>query len=133
VPTIHGLPYGSYIGDTSLATLEASEPQPYDATKDCGIYGISKTVWFKISLSANGQIKVSTSGSSFDTVLGLYKGSSVTSLQQVGCSNDNSSNWTDTMTAGVVAGQTYYLRLSGTGGLRSGAYKLIVSASYGTS
>jgi hypothetical protein len=116
-------------GNTTLATLEAGEPKPYSAIKDCGIYGISKSIWFKMTPNSNGQIKVSTEGSSFDTVLGLYKGSSLTSLQQVSCSNDNSSpNWTDNMTAGVAAGQTYYLQISGTGGLRSGAYKLNVVA-----
>jgi hypothetical protein len=70
---------------------------------------------------------VSTEGSSFDTVVALYKGSSLTSLQQVNCSNDNSSpNWTDNVVAAVDAGQTYYLQLSGTGGARSGTYKLNV-------
>jgi hypothetical protein len=120
----------SISGNTTLATLEAGEPKPYSATKDCGIYGIDKSVWFKITPSNNSQIKVSTAGSSFDTVLGLYKGSSLTSLQQLNCSNDNSSpNWTDNMTGVVTAGQTYYLQLSGTGGLRSGAYKVSVTLS----
>jgi hypothetical protein len=120
---------GAYIGDTTRASLEAGEPRPYSAIKDCGIYGIDKSVWFKLRSSVNTQLKVSTEGSSFDTVLGLYKGSSLTSLQQVGCSNDNNSNWTDTVTVGVAAEQTYYLQLSGTGGLRSGAYRLSVGPS----
>jgi hypothetical protein len=114
-------------GNTTYATLQSGEPQPYSSTKDCGIYGISKSVWFKVTPNYKGTIKVSTAGSSFDTVVALYKGSSLTSLQQVNCSNDNSSpNWTDNMVAAVDAGQTYYLQLSGTGGARSGAYKLNV-------
>jgi|SRR5215208_2929465 len=121
-----------FTGNTTLATLEAGEPKPYSAVKDCGVYGISNSgisnsVWFKFTPRFTGQIQASTYGSSFDTVLGLYKGSSLTSLQQVSCSNDNSSNWTESMTAGIAAGQTYYLQLSGTGGLRSGAYKLGVA------
>jgi hypothetical protein len=114
-------------GVTTNATLESGEPKPYSATKDCGVLGISKSVWFKVTPNYKGTIKVSTAGSSFDTVVALYKGSSLTSLQQVNCSNDNSSpNWTDNMVAAVDAGQTYYLQLSGTGGARSGAYKLNV-------
>jgi hypothetical protein len=127
--TYMGAISGAYIGDTTRASLEAGEPRPYSAIKDCGIYGIDKSVWFKLRSSVDTQLKVSTEGSSFDTVLGLYKGSSLTSLQQVGCSNDNNSNWTDTMTVGVAAEQTYYLQLSGTGGLRSGAYRLSVGPS----
>ena len=114
-------------GSTKYATLESGEPKPYSATKDCGVLGISKSVWFKVTPYYKGTIKVSTAGSSFDTVVALYKGSSLTSLQQVNCSNDNSSpNWTDNMVAAVDAGQTYYLQLSGTGGARSGTYKLNV-------
>jgi len=114
-------------GSTSFATLQYGEPKPYSPTSDCGVQGISNSVWFKVTPNNKGTIKVSTAGSSFDTVLALYKGSSLTSLQQVNCSNDNSSpNWTDNMVAAVDAGQTYYLQLSGTGGARSGAYKLDV-------
>jgi hypothetical protein len=119
--------YTPVYGNTRYATLQSGEPRPYSATKDCGIYGISNSVWFKVTPNYKGTIKVSTEGSSFDTVLAIYKGSSLTSLQQVNCSNDNSSpNWTDKMVAAVDAGQTYYLQLSGTGGARSGAYKLDV-------
>lgn len=114
-------------GSTTFATLQTGEPKPFSSTRDCGIYGISNSVWWKITPNYNGDIKVSTAGSSFDTVVALYKGSSLTSLQQVNCSNDNSSpNWTDNMVADVDAGQTYYLQPSGTGGARSGTYNLDV-------
>jgi hypothetical protein len=123
--------YGSgfFTGNTNGFSLEPGEPKPYSATKDCGISGIYNSAWFRISVPMSAKIKVSTEGSSFDTVLGLYKGSSLTSLQQLNCSNDNSSpNWTDNMIQEVPAGgQTYYLQLSGTGGLRSGNYKLLVN------
>jgi hypothetical protein len=116
---------GYVYGDTTYATLQSGEPRPYSATRDCGVLGISNSVWYKITPNYTGTVKFSTAGSSFDTVLGLYKGSSLTSLQQVNCSNDNSSpNWTDNMTTQVQAGQTYYLQLSGTGGARSGKFKL---------
>ena len=116
---------GSVYGDTRYATLESGEPKPYSATRDCDVLGISNSVWYKVTPKYTGTVKFSTAGSSFDTVLGLYKGSSLTSLQQVNCSNDNSSpNWTDNMTTQVQAGQTYYLQLSGTGGARSGKFRL---------
>jgi hypothetical protein len=114
-------------GSTTFATLQSGEPKPYSSTMDCGVLGISNSVWFKVTPNYRGDIKVSTAGSSFDTVVALYKGSSLTTLQQVNCSNNNSSpNWTDNMVANVDAGQTYYLQLSGTGGARSGSYKLDV-------
>jgi hypothetical protein len=125
-------------GTTAGATMEAGEPRPYASYKDCGIYGISNSVWWKVTVPSNlpsylygttggAYLKLSTGGSSFDTVLAVYKGSSLTSLQQAACSNENKlPNWNDLLYAPSLAkGQTYYVQLSGTGGARSGSYKLI--------
>jgi hypothetical protein len=112
-------------GTTARATMEPGEPAPHSPTKDCGIFGVSNSVWYRFTPQYEGNLKLNTEGSSFDTVLALYTGSSLSSLQQVECSNDNSlPNWTDRLYAPVSAGQTYYVQLSGTGGARSGAYKL---------
>jgi hypothetical protein len=123
-------------GDTTGATMEAGEPRPDSPTKDCGIYGVEKSVWFKITIPSNYDSTVAlrfhTYESSFDTVLALYRGSSLGTLEQVECSNDNSGSgshgdWTDALIVGaekLSAGQTYYLQLSGTGGARSGKYSL---------
>lgn len=120
--------FQTYSGTTQLATIQTSEPRPYSPYKDCGRLGISNSVWYKITLAPSAypqRMKFSTAGSKFDTVLTLYKGSSLTSLQQVDCSNNNSlPGYTDDMFTTVATGQTYYLQLSGTGGLRSGTYKL---------
>ena len=118
--------------------MESREPRPYASYKDCGIYGISNSVWWKVTVPSNlpsylygttggAYLKLSTGGSLFDTVLAVYKGSSLTSLQQVACSNENKlPNWNDLLYAPSLAkGQTYYVQLSGTGGARSGSYKLI--------
>jgi hypothetical protein len=111
---------GTVSGDTTNASLESSEPKP-----SCAPLGISKSVWYKITPNYTGSLKFSTGGSSFDTVLGLYKGSSLTSLQEDKCSNNSSSSYGgDTMSAQVQGGQTYYLQLSGTGATRSGKFSL---------
>jgi hypothetical protein len=120
-------------GNTSGATMEVGEPLPHSPTKDCGIFGISNSVWWKVKVpsqfGSNGAyLKLSTGGSSFDTVLAVYQGSSLTSLQQVACSNDNTlPNWNEPLIERLSSGQTYYVQLSGTGGARSGPYKLNAS------
>jgi hypothetical protein len=95
-------------GSTSGATMEVVEPRPYSSTKDCGIYGVSNSVWWKVTVGPyalpsylyggwsdrNAFLRLSTGGSSFDTVLAVYKGTSLTTLQQHYCSNTNAlSNW----------------------------------------
>jgi hypothetical protein len=118
-------------GNSSGATMEVGEPQPNSSTKDCGYLGISNSVWWKVKVparydgSSGAYLRLSTKGSSFDTVLAVYQGSSLTSLRQVACSNDNSlPNWNDVLIERLRSGQTYYLQLSGTGGARSGSYNL---------
>jgi hypothetical protein len=116
-------------GSTEKATMEAGEPSPVSLEgADCGWFGISNTVWYKIRPSYDGELKISSEGSSLDTALTLYQGTAVDQLTQVACSNANDApNWTDTMKVPVEKGQTYYLQLSGTGGVRFGNYKIEAS------
>ena len=120
---------GLLTGSTSLATMEAGEPRPYSPHKDCGIYGVSNSVWFKVTVPSDSymyELDLRTQGSDFDTVLALYQGSSLDTLRQVDCSNDNSlPYWTDHLDEWVYGGQTYYVQLTGTGGARSGYYQII--------
>lgn len=123
---------------TTLATMEAGEPRPYSPTKDCGITGVSNSVWFKFTYggqgglpqlpSPNAYYNFDTQGSNFDTVLALYEGSSVNTLKQIECSNDNGlPNWNDNLSvpqSKLSVGHTYYVQLTGTGGARSGKYQL---------
>lgn len=120
-------------GNTTGATMEVGEPRPYSSTKDCGVFGVSNSVWWKVQVpsryGSNGAyLRLSTGGSSFDTVLAVYQGSSLTSLQQVACSNDNSlPGWNEPLIERLSSGKTYYVQLSGTGGARSGSYQLYSS------
>jgi hypothetical protein len=125
-------------GYTTSATMEVGEPRPYSPAKDCGIYGVSNSVWFKFTyggqgglpplLAPNAYYNFDTQGSNFDTVLALYEGSSVDTLKQMECSNDNSlPNWNDNLSipqTKLSVGKTYYVQLTGTGGARSGNYQL---------
>jgi len=128
-----GKPGAPTQGNTSAATMEVGEPRPHSSTKDCGIFGVSNSVWWKVQVpsidGSNGAyLKLSTGGSSFDTVVAVYQGSSLTSLQQIACSNDNSlPNWNEPLIERLYKGQTYYVQLSGTGGARSGSYNLYSS------
>ena len=132
-------------GYTFPATMEAGEPRPYSSTKDCGIYGTSNSVWFKFKYGGQGGLpplpspndyynspnvnyNFDTKGSNFDTALALYEGSSVGTLKQIECSNDNSlPNWNDKLSipqSKLSVGKTYYVQLTGTGGARYGNYQL---------
>src|SRR3712207_4247244 len=92
-----GSPGSPTRGNTSGATMEVGEPRPSSSTKDCGIFGVSNSVWWKVQVpsryGSNGAyLRLSTGGSSFDTVLAVYQGSSLTSLQDRKSTRLNSSH-----------------------------------------
>src|SRR5204863_391183 len=47
-----------------------------------------KSVWYSWTAPASGQATINTAGSSFDTLLGVYRGTSVSALTLVGSNDD---------------------------------------------
>jgi alpha-tubulin suppressor-like RCC1 family protein len=115
----------SLSGDTVMATTEAAEPVP----AACGAIG--KTVWYQVTPQETGMLVASTVGSTFDTRLALYTGSSLSDLTTVACDDNSGPDGTSVFTADVTAGQTYYLQLGGAsffpGTAHAGSFVLKVS------
>ncbi|PWU15848.1 MAG: hypothetical protein C5B50_14830 [Verrucomicrobia bacterium] len=89
----------STIGATSIG-----DPQP-----PC-VYNPGKGVWFQYTPPLNGQLILDTSGSSFNTVLGLYTGS-CGALSPVTCSGSGSA-----ISLQVTNGVTYSILAAGYNG-----------------
>jgi hypothetical protein len=94
---------------TFAATTEPGEPLP------CG--SIGATVWYKWVPSASDRWQASTGGyvfeaSDFDTVLAVYTGTTLATLNLIGCS-DNASYLRSIVAFDAVAGQTYYFQVGG--------------------
>src|SRR5918994_1783202 len=118
-------------GNSAGATMEAGELRPYHPDRDCDGDGVDSSVWYKINPVSDGTLTLTTEGSSFDTVLALYRGTSLGSLTQSNCSNaNNAPNGTERMSTAVKTGRTYYVQLLGTGATRSGDYKLGASLKF---
>ena len=90
-------------------------------------YPAQRSVWYAWQPSANSTATVHTQGSSFDTVLAVYQGSSLSRLRWI-ASNDNEtpSKTSSLVTFGVRSGETYYLALDGKNGA-TGGYTLTAS------
>jgi len=103
---ISGLP-GSTSGSNLGATRELGEPN--HAYNRGGA-----SVWYKWQAPSSGTVDFSTSDSTFDTLLAVYKGSSVGALTEV-ASNDeiNPTNSTSRVTFSAVAGTIYYVAVDG--------------------
>jgi len=108
---------------TYSATAEVGEPN------HAGIAG-GKSVWWKFSPAQDGQLVLSTEGSSFDTLLAVYTGNSLSTLVPVAANDDaflGAPGGYSQVVLGVYASQVYYIALDGYGGASGSA---VLSNSY---
>ncbi len=105
-PTVNGTSIG--------ATKENGEPNHIGGTNAGGA-----SIWYKWIAPLSTSVKVTTAGSDFDTVLGVYTGSSVQTLTPL-ANNDDEDNpnniLTSLVTFSAVKGTTYYFGVDGYNG-----------------
>ncbi|MFL5935904.1 MAG: fibronectin type III domain-containing protein [Gaiellaceae bacterium] len=98
----------SRTGDTNVgATLEPGEPDTV-AGEPAGA-----SVWYRWTAPAAGQVRIDTTSSSFDTLLGVYTGSAANSLTVVASNDQSGGADTSAVTFLVAVGTTYQIRVDG--------------------
>jgi hypothetical protein len=101
---------GSISGTNAGATKEAGEPN--HANNSGGA-----SIWYFWSAPADGYVTITTAGSNFDTLLGVYTNSSVSNLTPIASNDDiNSGNLTSTVTFNTTAGIVYRIAVDGYSG-----------------
>lgn len=99
---------GHWAGSNIAATKEAGEPN------HAGNAG-GTSIWFRWQAPSSGSVTIDTIGSNFDTMLGVYTGSSVSALNLI-ASNDDivlGQNISSSVTFNAVAGTTYRIVVDG--------------------
>jgi len=99
---------GIVSGTNTLATKEAGEPN--HAGKAGG-----RSVWYKWQAPANGIVTVNTRGSTFDTLLGVYLGTSVDILTTIASDEDSGGSLTSEVRFNTAAGTEYKIAIDGVG------------------
>ncbi len=100
---------GSVVGSNRGATREVGEPE------HAGVRG-GASVWWIWQAHGEGHITFDTSGSDFDTVLAVYTGTSLHSLQQVAANDDyDGATWSQASFS-TGEGTTYLVAVDGYGG-----------------
>jgi hypothetical protein len=106
--------------DSSGATTETNDPTP-DCAQSPQIpftTGRSNTIWYKVVPSGSGTANIDTIGSSYDSVLSVWSGTSQTALTKVACNDDiNPGIVTVSQLPNVTlnAGTTYFILVSSFG------------------
>ncbi len=120
---------GTYTGSTLMASGSA------DGVAACNSPAFAPAVWFTYTAQVTGNLKITTCGSTFDTVLAVFNtntcGSNINNM--IMCNDDaptgmtcgNMINQESAMILPVTAGTTYLLRLGGYNGA-VGNYQLNV-------
>ncbi len=114
----------SRTGTNVLASKESSEPNHAS-----NVGGAS--VWWKWTAPSTGLASVSTIGSSFDTVLGVYTGNAVNALTAVASDDNSGPANTSKLTFNATAGTVYSIAVDGAGGA-AGNVTLNVGYTYTT-
>jgi subtilisin family serine protease len=105
------------LGSNVGASKQAGEP-------DHAGYAGGASVWWRFTAPSDGQVTLSTEGSTFDTLLGVYTGSSIGTLTEVAANDDDSSQVRWSRVAFAVTSQTTYrVAVDGYGG-ETGAISL---------
>ncbi len=97
---------GSVSGSTRGATRQSGEPN------HAGISG-SGSVWYCWIAPTNGPFTFDTSGSGFDTLLGIYTGSAVSALTPIASDNNSGSNGASRVTFNAVSNTLYRIAVDG--------------------
>ncbi|WP_165784504.1 S8 family serine peptidase [Zhengella mangrovi] len=119
---VASLPY-AVTGHTNVgATSETGEP---------ALSAPNNSVWYKVTIPSSTTLHVDTNGSALDTFIGLFSGSSVSSLTTLATNDDGGTNLASLIEMAVNAG-TYYIAVDGFSG-NTGTFNLNISTTGGSS
>ncbi len=108
VRTISGS-QGTTNGTNIRATKQTGEPNHAGNTGGA-------SVWYNWTAPASGSVTIDTIGSTFDTLLAVYTGSSVGSLTTVASDNGSAGNGASRVTFTATSGTTYRIAVDGYNG-----------------
>ncbi len=100
---INSLPYQNIIS-TSSATQSIDDP----ILTACGVLPGKKSVWYKFVPSTNDSFFIDTSGSNYDTMLGVFS-STAGGLVEVDCSDDYNNTLQSGVQVDMASSTTYYI------------------------
>lgn len=114
-------PNDNFVNRQTLSSLGAVNGNSACATAEAGELGHSQpaaheSVWYSWTAPSNGTLVLETTGSSFDTTLAVYTGTSMGALTQRAANDDTGSGLTSRVSLPVEAGTTYSVAIDGYNG-----------------
>jgi subtilisin family serine protease len=111
---------GTFDDDNTLATLQSGEPlhaaNPF----------VSHTLWYVWAPTVSGPVLIDVVGTSFDSVLAVYTGSTLSTLKQVAAVDDIGSAKNGYVTFDATAGSNYRIVVGGANATAAGPLRVRV-------
>ena len=108
----------SIVQDTAAFTANATDPRP-----SCTNVQGSRTAWFVVTPAASGILSLKTLGTSYDTVLSVYRNGT-----PVACNDDSYGSSQSSLSVQVEGGGTYHILVGGYNASTPGG-RLVLSVS----
>ncbi len=102
---------GSNVAIRSVNTGATSETEPAFAGQTAGA-----TLWWEWTPTVTSNVRVSTAGSSYDTLLGIFTGTTLDALTAVASNDDEPGRTTSRLEFTAQAGTAYQIGVGGKGG-----------------
>ena len=101
-----------------VGQLASTNGSNVDATKEPGEQNHAgnaggKSVWWNWTATTNGLVTIDTTGSSFDTLLAVYTGDSVSNLDLMARNDDGGPGNQSLLTFSPLVGTTYHIAVDG--------------------
>ena len=113
------------LSNNRFATMEFGEP------RHARVPFVANSLWWTFSPALPGRVFVDTSGSSFDTVLAVYRGGAVDALTEVASVDDVGSRVQGYLNFDAVAGTTYRIAVASYDENQTGTIRLRVEPNGG--
>jgi hypothetical protein len=97
---------GTHSSHNTGASKEPGEPD------HAGNWG-GASVWFRWTAPTNSIVNIDTHGSSFDTLLAVYGGNSLSTLTEVTSDDDSGGGYTSAVSFVAGAGMAYWIAVDG--------------------
>ncbi len=99
---------------TNLAVRGVSTGATVENEPTLAGHAAAATLWWEWTPTVSSTVRVSTSGSAFDTVVGIFTGSSLATLSPVAANDDEAPGLvTSRLEFSAVAGTTYHIAVGG--------------------
>ncbi|MFM8983566.1 MAG: putative Ig domain-containing protein [Spartobacteria bacterium] len=92
--------------DSSASSAESNEPRHAGQPA-------ARSVWWYWAPDYDGPVRISTEGSSFDTILAIYTGSALDNLRKVVSNDDSTGAKTSALEFQAAKGNIYYIAVDG--------------------